>query len=179
MVHYGGAELATSFRTVRANTIKIAEEIPAEKYDFSPAPGSRSIGRTLVHVAVAPGAQLYIHSNRFDDLKEVNFRELLQGFWAEEAKPRNKTEILDLLTISGQAFSSFLEGLPDSFLAERVAMPGPEAITKTRFELLLAPKEHEMHHRGQLMVMERMLGLVPHLTRQFEERLAQGQQVRQ
>jgi len=30
--------------------------------------------------------------------------------------------------------------------------------------MLLGTKEHEMHHRGQLMVMERLLGIVPHLT---------------
>ncbi len=29
-----------------------------------------------------------------------------------------------------------------------------------------------MHHRGQLMVVERMLGITPHLTRQMEERIA-------
>ena len=44
--------------------------------------------------------------------------------------------------------------------------------TKSRFEMLMAPKEHEMHHRGQLMVVQRMLGMVPHLTRQMEERIA-------
>ena len=43
--------------------------------------------------------------------------------------------------------------------------PGAEPATKSRFEMLLSPKEHEMHHRGQLMMMQRMLGLVPHLTR--------------
>jgi hypothetical protein len=33
-----------------------------------------------------------------------------------------------------------------------------------------------MHHRGQLMTIERMLGLVPHLTRQAQERMAQQAQ---
>ena len=32
-----------------------------------------------------------------------------------------------------------------------------------------------MHHRGQLMTMERMIGHVPHLTRQMQERMAQMQ----
>jgi uncharacterized damage-inducible protein DinB len=36
--------------------------------------------------------------------------------------------------------------------------------------MLLAVKEHEMHHRGQLMLIERMLGIVPHLTRQRQQR---------
>jgi uncharacterized damage-inducible protein DinB len=44
--------------------------------------------------------------------------------------------------------------------------------SKTRFEMLLGPKEHEMHHRGQLMLVQRILGKVPHLTRQMQERVA-------
>ena len=32
-----------------------------------------------------------------------------------------------------------------------------------------------MHHRGQLMTMQRMIGQVPHLTRQMQERMAQMQ----
>jgi len=34
-------------------------------------------------------------------------------------------------------------------------------------------KEHEMHHRGQLMLIERMVGVVPHLTREMQVRMAQ------
>jgi uncharacterized damage-inducible protein DinB len=30
-----------------------------------------------------------------------------------------------------------------------------------------------MHHRAQLMLIERQLGIVPHLTRQFNETLKQ------
>ena len=37
--------------------------------------------------------------------------------------------------------------------------------------MLIAPKEHEMHHRAQLMVVKRMLGITPHLTRHMEERI--------
>jgi uncharacterized damage-inducible protein DinB len=44
--------------------------------------------------------------------------------------------------------------------------------SKTRFEMLMGVKEHEMHHRAQLMLIERMLGIVPHLTRQMQERMA-------
>jgi uncharacterized damage-inducible protein DinB len=31
--------------------------------------------------------------------------------------------------------------------------------------MILGTKEHEMHHRAQLTVIERLLGIVPHLTR--------------
>ena len=35
MIAYGAAELANSFRTVRKNTVQVAEDIPEDKYGFS------------------------------------------------------------------------------------------------------------------------------------------------
>ena len=43
--------------------------------------------------------------------------------------------------------------------------PSEKPATKTRFEMILGTKEHEMHHLGQLTVIERMLGIIPHITR--------------
>jgi uncharacterized damage-inducible protein DinB len=176
MTYYGPRELAAAFRTVRNNTVKIAEEIPEDKYDFRAAPDTRSIGQTLTHIALGSGFQHYVHSNKVSDLKTVNFPELFQQFMAEESKPRTKAEVVALLKQEGNKFAAFLEGLTESFLAESVTMPpGADPATKSRFEMLLSPKEHEMHHRGQLMTLERMIGLVPHLTRQMQERMAQAQ----
>ena len=80
----------------------------------------------------------------------------------------------DVLKTEGDKVATFLEGLSDDFLAETVIQPpGMQPATKTRFEMLMSMKEHEMHHRGQLMLLQRMIGLVPHLTRQMQERLAQ------
>jgi uncharacterized damage-inducible protein DinB len=173
MTYYGGKELAASFRTVRNNTIKMAEEIPESKYDFSPAPDTRTVKQMLAHLAVSTGFQSHVHTNKVTDLKTVNFMELFQKFGAEESKPRTKAELVAFLKAEGDKFASFLEGLPESFLAEPVTMPpGAEPATKSRFEMLMSAKEHEMHHRGQLMTIQRMLGLVPHITRQMQERMA-------
>jgi len=173
MTHYGGRELAASFRQVRGNTVQIAEEIPDDKYRFTAVPDCRSIGQILVHVAFAPRIQQHIHGNGIRDLKDVNFSALHGGLVAEEQASRSKPDILALLRSEGEATASYLEGLTDAFLAEPVVMPaGTEPRTKTRFEMLLAPKEHEMHHRGQLMLLQRMIGLTPHLTRLMQERMA-------
>jgi uncharacterized damage-inducible protein DinB len=174
MTYYGGKELAAAFRTVRNNTIKIAEEIPESQYGFKASPDTRSIGQTLAHIAVSSSFQAHIHQNKVTDLKTVNFMELMQKFGAEENMPRTKAEIIAFLKAEGDAFAAYLESLPESFLAEPVAMPpGAQPATKSRFEMLLSPKEHEMHHRGQLMAMQRMNGLVPHITRDFQARMAQ------
>ena len=45
-------------------------------------------------------------------------------------------------------------------------------LAKSRFEMILSVKEHEMHHRGQLMLIERILGIVPHMTRAAQARRA-------
>jgi uncharacterized damage-inducible protein DinB len=170
---YTGTDLARSFREVRSNTITIAEEIPADKYTFQAAPEVRSVARLLAHIALAPRFQLTTHSERIADLKAINFSEVIARSAAEEARPRDKDEIVALLRTEGEAFAAFVERVSDAFLAERVSMmPGAQPATKSRFEMLMSPKEHEMHHRGQLMLIQRMLGLVPHLTRRQHERMA-------
>jgi uncharacterized damage-inducible protein DinB len=57
----------------------------------------------------------------------------------------------------------WVEGLPEAMLSKQVGQPGGGS--KTRFEMLLGTKEHEIHHRAQLMVIEQLLAIAPHLTR--------------
>ncbi len=171
---YGAKNLAESFRTVRRNTLKIAEEIPEEKYAFKATPDTRSVGQLLTHIALLHRVPQQIHqTEKRTTLEGFNFPAIVQQLGAEEQQPRSKAQIIDMLTRNGEAWASYLEGLSDDFLAETVAMPpGAEPSAKTRFEMLLAPKEHEMHHRGQLMLIQRLLGQIPHLTRQMQERFA-------
>lgn len=80
----------------------------------------------------------------------------------EEKRPRSKAEIIDLLRIEGDRWAQWVEQLPEAVLAERVELPGGSS--RSRFELLMGTKEHEMQHRAQLTVIERLLGVVPHFT---------------
>jgi uncharacterized damage-inducible protein DinB len=174
MTYYGSKELAAAFRTVRANTIKIAEEIPEDKYDFHPTPESRSVAQTLVHIAVVPRIQQQINFiEARNTLVGFDFFSMLNTILAEEQKPRTKAEILELLKTEGENYAKLLDGATEEFLGQTVQYPeGMTPPTKSRFEMVMAPKEHEMHHRGQLMLVQRMLGLTPHLTRQMQERVA-------
>lgn len=170
---YGGKELANAFRTVRKNTIQVAEDIPESKYGHVAAPECKSVGRMLAHVAVAMSFWSEIHGKRrLTTMVGLNFSELMERFDAEENKPRTKAEIVELLRKEGEEFAAWLETLTPEFLAETLT-EGDGKTARTRFEGLLGAKEHEMHHRAQLMLIERQLGIVPHLTRQRNERLAQ------
>jgi uncharacterized damage-inducible protein DinB len=75
MINYTGKDLARSFRDVRGNTITIAEEIPAEKYAFQAAPGVRSVGSLLAHIALTPRFQLTTRRNRVVDITTINSAE--------------------------------------------------------------------------------------------------------
>jgi uncharacterized damage-inducible protein DinB len=169
---YGGAELANAYRTVRKNTVQIAEDIPADKYSFVPAPGVRSVGATLAHIACVPTLYETLHRvARITTIAGFDFPGLMRTLSAEEQKPRSKEELIALLKSKGEDYASWLATLTPEFLSETYTDHEGQN-PKTRLEGLLSAKEHEMHHRAQLMLVERMLGIVPHLTRQMQERMA-------
>src|SRR5258706_3130081 len=172
--YYGAKQLADSFRTVRKNTLAVAQDISEEKYSFRPAPDTRSVGELLAHIALSNGFQNQIHAQeRRTTLAGFDFPALMQRLTAEEKTPRSKEQAIDLLKTSGDKWAGWLEGLTDDFLGEQVAMPqGATPASTSRFDMILSVKEHEMHHRGQLMLVERMIGIVPHLTRDMQARFA-------
>ena len=166
MTYYGSKNLADSFRTVRKNTLTIASEIPEEQYGYKATPDVMSVGEVLAHLAISPMWQIEAHTNRIDHLDFSYFTAHQQQAKAEEQALRTKAQIVAALTENGEKFAAFLESLDEATLASSVAFPPPiQPASKTRFEMLLGPKEHEMHHRGQLMLVQRLLGQVPELTR--------------
>ena len=172
MKGYAAKEMARSFRTVRTNTIQVAEDIPEEQYGYRPAPGARTIAETLAHVAVAPNFAQRMHSLRITQATFEHFNAAMQELMKEEKSLTTKPLILEKLRGGGEEFAAWLESQPDEMLEEMVHFQPPiQMDPKSRFEMLLGTKEHEMHHRAQLMLVERMLGIVPHLTRQMQERM--------
>ncbi len=162
---------------MRKNTITIAEEIGEEHYGFQAAPGARTVAQTLTHIALGPRLSKQIHGiEHLATLEGFDFMGFFGKLMAEEQTPRGKKEIIALLVEGGEGFASWVEGLPDEFLAETVSFPaGMIPPSKSRFEMILSVKEHEMHHRAQLMMMQRMMGIVTHLTRAMTARFAEMQ----
>jgi len=125
MTYYGSQELAASFRTVRNNTITIAEEIPEDKYELRAAPECRSVAQTLVHMAISRGwRNRSISWRRAPTLDGFDFMAFFGGMLAEEQKPRTKSEIIELLKTEGEKIASLLEGCSEEFLSETMKYPG-------------------------------------------------------
>ena len=169
MIYYGAWQLADAFRTVRRNTITIAEEIPAEHFQFRPAPGVRTVGELLAHIAVMPRWQLSVHAARVAFIDFEYFGRGVARAAGQEQELRTKEDILKALREGEEEFASFVSEVSEEVLAEQVGFPPPvNPSARSRFEMLLSVKEHEMHHRGQLMLIQRQLGIVPHMTRRRE-----------
>ena len=167
MTYYSGKDLARSFRTVRRNTIQIATEIPEDRYSHRATPDTRSVLETLQHITANPTWQHKLHGH--DKKTFVAFEDFMTyigGATQYGATLATRDSVLKALETDGETFASFLDALGDDSLGQMVSFPEPDKNpSKTRFEMLLGVKEHEMHHRGQLMLMQRQLGIVPHLTR--------------
>jgi uncharacterized damage-inducible protein DinB len=178
MNYYGAKDLAASFRTVRKNTLTIAEEIREDQYSYRPAEGTKTVGELLTHIAYGPRFQEQINLvEKRSSMEGFDFMKLMGGLAAEQAKPRRKAEIIALLKDEGEKFATDLEKVSDDFLGQSVTMAaGATPPSRTRFDMLASVKEHEMHHRGQLMLIERMLGITPHLTREQQARMAAASQ---
>jgi len=163
---YGPQQLADAIRTVRKNTILVAEDIPEESYGYRVTPDSRSVTETLLHIASAPQLDFYFHgSERISSIEDFQlFGTILKEAPIHEKLPYSKAQIINLLRTEGEKWAALVERIPQSQADELVTMPGG-APAKSRFEMMQGTKEHEMHHRAQLMVVERLLGVVPHLTR--------------
>ena len=172
MIVYGAKELADAMRTVRKNTVQVAEDIPEEQYDFVAATGTRSVRSQLAHIAWSPSLYYDVHRDKhLSTFQGYDFGALMAGAAAFEGKARTKAELIALLQSEGEAFAAWVAGLTPAFLNETFT-DGMGQNPKTRFENLLGAKEHEMHHRAQLMLLQRMVGVVPHLTRERQARAA-------
>ena len=180
MTYYGKNDLARSFRTVRRNTLTVAEEIPEDQYRFRPAPDSRSVAEILSHLIVSARGSYDAHAVRkIKTFVGVDFAAIARRRQEEEKQIVAKADILDGLRRDGEAWGRYLDTPPEDEMAEILPFPeGAEPPVKSRFEMLLSVKEHEMHHRAQLMVIQRLLGMVPHLTRQRLARAAQASSAR-
>ncbi len=154
-----------SFRAVRANTIKVARDIPEENYSFRPAEGTPTvlqlfhsiIQRTefLVTVATICEPVTITHETRdavFARICTTDTETLI-----------TKAQILKALVKSMENIEQRVNAHNEDFLNETFTTPWQKI--QPRLWIIQCAKEQEMVYRAQLLQIERMLGIVPHTTR--------------
>ncbi|HEY0510993.1 MAG TPA: DinB family protein [Thermoanaerobaculia bacterium] len=145
--------LLPEFDHEMANTRRVLERVPAEKFSWLPHDKSSSFGKLATHVANLPSlASLALHQD------EVNVAERR----ANLPKADTTQELLDLFDKSAAEARASIAGSSDETLFQTFTLRNGDQV------IFSVPKigalrgffmNHIIHHRGQLTVYLRLNGI--------------------
>jgi uncharacterized damage-inducible protein DinB len=135
------------FGNVRERTMRVAGVIPAEKIDWTYAPGKFTFGDLLRHLAVT---------------ERYMFAECVQGKpsrYTSHSKEfaESRDDIFSLMERLHTESMDIFGRLSDTDLQKKCAMPGGAPITTWKW--LRSMVEHEIHHRGQIYLYLALIGV--------------------
>ena len=135
------------FGNVRERTKRVVLVIPAEKIDWTYAPGKFTFGDLLRHIAVT---------------ERYMFAECVQGKpsrYTSHGKEfaEGRDDILSLMDRLHQESMEIFAALSDADLQKKCPTPGGAPITTWKW--LRSMAEHEIHHRGQIYLYLAMIGV--------------------
>jgi uncharacterized damage-inducible protein DinB len=151
------AELLEEISYYEARYTRLSEAIPADKYDWRPGQGVRSIGEVFAHVAAAN----YGIARAFAtpppsgvDVKAIG------------AAAGDKTKTVESLKDSFRHFRKAILALSDADADKAQKMFGRETTQRGSFIMITG---HMGEHLGQLIAYARMNGIVPPWTADAEQ----------
>ena len=153
-------DLLRAFDTARGRTARLAALIPETALDWTPSPGAFTCADIVRHLAAA---------------ERFMFVEVALGGTSrypghDKGLAYGKEGVLAYLDTMHEQSMALLQKLDDRALERRITTPAGAQIPTWRWLQLMA--EHEAHHRGQLYLMLRLLGVeTPPLFGMTEEQL--------
>ena len=140
-------ELEQEARTTR----RVLERVPGDQLGWKPHKKARTLGELALHVASTPGAVATIASQ--PEIQDPDFK---------DSTPKSVTELIPALDESVATAKRLLGNMDDSVLngTWRMKRNGQEVLAMPRVALLRSIMlNHWYHHRGQLSVYLRELGV--------------------
>jgi uncharacterized damage-inducible protein DinB len=141
------AEFLQDLDDVQKKIVSLADAMPAEKYNWRPAPGVRSISEVYMHIA---GANYFLAS--FVGMKMPSYD--TTKFEKIGEKPR----VLEELRRSFDHLRTAALTASDADLDKSIKMFGNDATERSAFITVL---NHIHEHLGQSIAYARMNGVVP------------------
>ena len=128
----------------------LAAAVPAEKYDWRPAEGVRSVKESLMHIA---GASYFFASRLGSAMPEgMNPREL-------EKTVKTKEEAQKVLKQSFEHVRAAVEGVAADDLDTEITIFG--SMNGSKRTVVLIVGDHMAEHLGQMIAYARMNGITP------------------
>ncbi len=154
------ADLMSDVAEVEEKLLGLANAMPADKYDWRPGEGVRSVGEVFQHVA----ADNYLLAAPFLDVPawtemDASDYGTVQAF---ERRDIPRAQIIDELTQSFAHLKNAMEMMTDARLRESVSLFGR---TWTAQSLWVLTVTHIHEHLGQSIAYARTNGVVPPWSR--------------
>jgi len=159
-------QIFEQWQDVRNGLIKEVELIPEEQFGFRATPETRSVLELVQHIIETERVIVHEMCRDNTDFRR-GFPTMIAEFAGHVKDATSKEAVLALLGLSLQKTRDVAVEFGDDNFAQMM----------TRFDGKQGPKlgmlsfaiAHEMYHRGQLTVYERLLGIEPALTRFFKK----------
>ena|SRR5689334_20487053 len=161
--------IGAQWQDVRDGFIREVELIPGEQMGFKPTAESRSVIEVLQHV-IESQRMLVGEMCRDNTNFQRGFPALQAEFGVGIKDANTKDAIIDLLRSSFAESKATIVAFGDeNFEKDMTRFDGKQC---SKFEMLNFAVSHEMYHRGQFTVYERLLGLEPALTQFFRKMMS-------
>ena len=143
-------ETAGSISYVSGKVMQVAQAIPADKYDWSPRTGVRSVAQVFAHIA---SANYFFASKLGAKIPEgVNMQTLETDLKTKDAVAAELKRSYDLVI-------NAIKNTPDASLANKIEFPFPGDFTG--MSAILIVLGHSNEHLGQLIAYARMNEVTP------------------
>ncbi len=136
-------------KTIDAGSLAILEAIPDDKLDFRPTPEMMSLGEHLGHLALVERHILGLIQSGLG----------LNPAVSEPVPTESKDGLLASVREGFRCTDSLLAGLAESDL-DRMISVGEDRRESVK-HMLGTMAEHQLHHRGQIIIYFRMMGMTP------------------
>lgn len=152
------------WKEVRAGLIEEVSQIPADQFSFRATPETRSVSELLQHIIETQKTLVGEAARQETNLMRQTLEDHAKEYAPEVAGVTDKNGLLELLRSSMETSEASIRAASDTLNDTGRGLGGREL---QKIELVSFAISHEMYHRGQLTVYERLLQVEPALTRRF------------
>ena len=155
-----------SWKEVRNGLIDDANQIPGDQFGFQPAPDTRSVRQLLQHLVESQKFLVGEACRPDTNLLRGSFADNVKTYAPGVRDVNDKEALLNLMRAAMDESAEKLRGAADELKNTMKRFDGKEMNKLAFMSFAIA---HEMYHRGQLTVYERLLNIQPALTTRFRK----------
>ena len=152
------------WKEVRGGLIEEVEKIPEDQFSFRATPDTRSVAEVLQHIISTQKIIVGEACRPDSNLRRQSFAAHANEYAPGVSDVSDKNGLIGMLRSSmdqtAQTISAYGDKLDESIIG-LTGKPMPKSA------VLTFAFSHEMYHRGQLTVFQRLLSIEPALTEKF------------